>query len=209
MIDITLPLVSTLPLWPGDPPFVWTAVSSMPEGAAYNNSKIELGVHCGTHIDAPNHYLADGPTVEALPLDVLIGPCRVLDLSHVDTLITAAVLEKYELAGCSRLLLKTRNSKLLHTGEFHRDYVALGECGARYLLEQGVKLVGIDYYSIAPYDDPETVHRLLLAKNVAILEAVDLASVAAGQYELICLPLLIPGADAAPVRTVLRGLLGT
>ena len=72
-----------------------------------------------------------------------------------------------------------------------------------------MKLVGIDYYSIAPYDDPETVHRLLLAKNVAILEAVDLASVAAGQYELICLPLLIPGADAAPVRTVLRGLLGT
>lgn len=207
LIDITLPLTGESPVYPGDQPFSRTVTSSMEDGASSNNSVIKMGVHCGTHIDAPRHFMSEGRTIEALSPDLFIGKCKVLDLTFVESIIDVSVLQSVDLGGCTRLLLKTSNAHLLQQGRFCTDYVALSKCGAQYLVEKGVKLIGIDYYSIAPFTEPEGVHRLILANDdMAILEAVDLSTVTPGEYELLCLPLLIPGADAAPVRAFLRSV---
>lgn len=205
--DISLPLRDGLAGWPGDPPVIIAREASIQSGDPFAVSRLVMGSHTGTHVDAPAHALADGRSVDGLPLEALCGPALLREVPE-RPLVTAADLEALGLPpDCRRLLLKTRNSAegLLHAPAFRRDYTALDAGAARWIAERGLALVGIDALSIEPYaEEMGPVHRALLAADVVVLEGLDLAGVAPGAYELLCLPLRIAGGDGAPARAVLR-----
>ena len=204
--DISLTISPTLPTWPGDPKLIVEKFESMDKGAHNNVSRISAGVHLGTHVDAPYHFLNDGRTVEQLPLDVLTGPCYVVQLPDGVEEITADVLERTEITSeMKRVLFGTRNSHLWARGEseFQTDFVAITEDGAEWLVERGVQLVGVDYLSVAPYGDSVPTHTMLLKAGVVVIEGLNLSDVMRGFYELYCLPLKIAGCDGAPARAIL------
>ena len=205
IVDISLPISPQLPVWPGDPPVEIEKLSAIVDGADANVSKISCGVHMGTHVDAPYHFIDSGQGIEMLALEVLIGPAFVLDLIGTDT-IDRQALEGQEIpADVERLLFKTRNSMYWATGvkSFQEDFVAVDESGAEWLVEQGIKLVGVDYLSVAPFHAGVPTHQTLLRHGVVIVEGLDLSSAAAGWYDLACLPLKIIASDGAPARAVL------
>lgn len=207
LYDISLPISSSLPVWPGDPPIELKQVAWIDKGANANVSHLSAGVHIGTHVDAPHHFLNDGRTVEQLPLDALIGPCYVVQYPDDVEMITAEVLERTPWpSNVERVLFGTRNSKLWARGEkeFKRDFAAITEDGAEWLVKKGVRLVGVDYLSVAPFGNSRPTHRVLLEAGVVILEGVNLSGVPRGFYELFCLPLKLVGSDGAPARAVLR-----
>lgn len=206
--DITLPISPGMPVWPGDPALVLERVESMDAGAHVNVSRLACSVHTGTHVDAPHHFLNDGRTVESLPLDALTGPAWVAALPPGADLVTASVLEAASIpAGTTRLLLKTCNSEIWRRGEmrFQEDFVAVAPDGAEWLLAHGIRLIGVDYLSVAPFQDSDPTHHILLKAGVVILEGVDLSAVEAGAYDLYCLPLKLVGSDGAPARAILVG----
>ncbi len=204
--DISLTVTPDLPVWPGDPAIVLERVSRMEDGEHNNVSRIACGVHVGTHVDAPYHFIADGKTIEHLALEVLVGAAQVIELPADVRLIGAKDLEQAGIApGMQRVLLKTCNNR--YWGQaglpFQKDFAALAPDGAAYLVERGVRLVGIDYFSIAPFGDSVPTHRALLGAEVIVLEGINLSQVAAGQYHLYCLPVKLGGSDGAPARAIL------
>lgn len=213
MIDITAPLDAHIHVYPGDPAPQLELVSE--EGAIAAVSRLCISTHIGTHIDAPSHLLAGGLTAERLSLDVLCGPCQVVDVSHLTAgqPITAQHLRQLKIPpACTRLLLRTANSEadLWAAPQFMPNYSALAPDAAWVLampplLGLGLKLIGIDYLSVDPYWASQLpAHRAFLANGVVVLEGLDLREVRAGAYELICLPLKLVGADGAPARAILR-----
>ncbi|RME88381.1 MAG: cyclase family protein [Anaerolineae bacterium] len=204
--DISLPISPELPVWPGDAPIVIEQVEAMDAGAPANVSRLSAGAHIGTHVDAPHHFLNDGRTVESLPLDVLTGPAYVVHFPDDLDDITAAALEAASIpTGTSRLLFRTRNSALWarRVPDFRKDYVAVTADGAEWLVAHGVRLVGADYLSVAPFRDPGPTHRILLGAGVVVIEGVNLWDVPEGEYELYCLPLKLIGCEGAPARAIL------
>ena len=205
LIDITLPMHDGMVVYEGDPGVSVTVALSQERGDPANVSMLRFGSHTGTHVDAPVHFIAGTPGVDALALDVLIGRTLVAQVTSSQT-IERADLAALPLDGHTRLLLKTRNSALWERGTFARDYVAISVDAARFCVERGLKLVGIDYLSIEGFGvSGHPVHTTLLGAGVVILEGLDLSRVTPGVYELICLPLRLAGADGAPCRAVLRG----
>lgn len=205
IVDISLPISPRLPVWPGDPPVKIEKLSLIADGADANVSHISCGVHMGTHVDAPNHFIEGGKGIETLALEVLIGSAYVLDLIGVET-IDAQTLEAAQLPeGVERILFKTRNSMYWATGihTFQEDFVAVDSSGAEWLVGRGIQLVGVDYLSVAPFEAGVPTHQTLLRHGVVILEGLDLSSVESGWYELACLPLKIIASDGAPARAVL------
>ncbi len=205
IFDISVPITNALPVYAGDPGVEITRTADMEAGAGYNLSRLNFGAHTGTHVDAPRHFIRDGETVEQLDLDLLIGPARVVDMTHVDYTISARDLERANLpAGTERVLFKTRNSALWEKPGFQQDFVALATDGAQWLVDHGVRLVGIDYLSAEAFGSPDfQVHQLLLGAKVIIVEGLNLAGIEAGAYQLICLPLKLQGAEGAPARAIL------
>ena len=206
--DISLSISPDLPTWPGDPPIVLERVDKIEEGANNNVSRLDMSVHTGTHVDAPFHFLPDGKTVEQLKLNQLTGRVYVLNLPDAD-LITEAVLEKAQIPPRTRrVLFKTRNSEYWARQEksFQTDFVALSPDGAHYLVQRGVKLVGVDYLSVAPYKQSKLTHEILLKAGVVVVEGLDLSEVSQGRYTLFCLPLKLVGSDGAPARAILVGV---
>jgi arylformamidase len=203
IFDITVSLSPDLPQFPGDPPVEVDQVMWLGRGDTANLSRLAFGSHAGTHIDAPRHFHDRGATVDDIPLPLLTGAALVADCRGCG-LIGPEELARLNLDGVERLLLRTDNSRLWQRREFSGEYTALSKSGAEYLLGTDVLLVGIDYLSIEPYDGDGTVHRLLLGKNLVILEGVNLEGIEAGTYELLCLPLKTVAADGAPVRALLR-----
>jgi arylformamidase len=204
LIDATVPLSSGVPTFPGDPRYQMTFAHRISEGKPYNVAHIDLGVHSGTHVDAPFHFLAEGATVEQLPLEILMGPARVLEIPVPDA-IDRFDLERVDLRGTVRLLFKTRNSGTLRRPDFREDFVHLTESAARHLVEVGVMLVGIDYLSVEKFGSTDfPVHHVLLGAGVVIVEGLDLSDAEPGEYDMACLPLRLVGADGAPARVVLR-----
>jgi arylformamidase len=199
IIDISVAVRPGMITYPGDPTVSLERVVSIAEGGVCNLSRLDFGVHSGTHIDAPVHFIDGAPGAETLPLDVLVGPARVLDLTAAETLDSAA-FEGLELA--ERVLLKTRNSELWALDSFSDDHVGLTESGAERLVAAGVRLVGIDYLTIGD----ESAHHVLLGAGVVAVESLDLRGVEPGEYELICAPLKLVGSDGAPARVLLRSL---
>ncbi len=206
--DISLTVSPALPVWPGDPPIEFSPLSRIADGESANVTHISMCVHAGTHIDAPLHFLAEGSAVNELDLRLLMGRAFVLHLPDVD-LITADVLRQAEIPPRTRrLLFKTRNSEWWAAGHtaFREDYVALSADAAEYLVGRGVKVVGVDYLSVAPFHDTVPTHQILLGGGVVIIEGLNLSGVSEGRYTLYCLPVKLLGTDGAPARAVLVGV---
>jgi len=206
--DISLGISSSLPVWPGDPRVELTLAQSMDRGDQVNVTKLAISAHTGTHVDAPHHFLNDHRTVEMLPLDILTGPCYVTQLPDDVDEISAEVLERVPIGrGTTRLLFGTRNSKLWAAGEieFQKDFVAVSADGAEWLVAHGIHLVGVDYLSVAPFDDATPTHTILLRAGVVVVEGLNLSQTPRGFYDLYCLPLKLLGADGAPARAILIG----
>ncbi len=204
LIDVSVPLDSNVPTYPGNTPFSIEPVMRTERGDRANVSSLHMSAHTGTHVDAPWHSLNDGARSESLSLEVLVGPARVVELT-TDRAITAEDLEPFNLGGEVRVLLKTRNSDLWRSSDFHPEFVGVAASGAQHLVDRGVKLVGVDYLSVEVFHAPGApAHHALLGAGVVIIEGLDLRGVAAGIYDLFCLPLRIVGCDGAPARVVLR-----
>ncbi len=203
--DVTLTVTPQMVVWPGDPQVELYRTSKIEEGANHNGSRLALNVHAGTHVDSPFHFLEDGYGVDQLPLDMLIGPCQVVELPDASVINVDALAYAGIKPGIQRVLFKTRNSRIWTRDEknFQEDFVAVSADGAEYLVWQGVKLIGVDYLSVAPYKNSRETHRILLSHNVVVIEGLNLSEVPAGEYELVCLPVKLGGSDGAPARTVL------
>lgn len=208
IIDISVPLQSNMPTWPGSRGFRLEWTQCMEAGDEANVSRLDCGVHVGTHVDAPRHFVEGATTVDQLPLETLIGPAVVGFLPDADA-VTVDHLKSLDLPkDTERLLLRTRNSDLWAAGvmEFKENFVALTPDAARWVVDRGIPLIGVDYLSVQRYHDGPAVHQILLGAGVVAIEGLDLSSVQPGEYELVCLPLRLVGAEGAPARAVLRPL---
>jgi arylformamidase len=178
----------------------------MDKGDHTNVTRLALSAHTGTHVDAPHHFLNDHRTVESLSLEVLTGPCFVVQLPDDVDEISAEVLEHVPWAeGATRVLFGTSNSHFWAQGEqaFQKGFVAVSEDGAQWLVAHGVKLVGVDYLSVAPFGNSGPTHKVLLQAGVIVVEGLNLAQIPRGFYDLYCLPLKLLGSDGAPARAIL------
>jgi arylformamidase len=206
VFDISLTVSTDMPVWPGDPAVELRQVASMEAGAQANVSHLCMGVHTGTHVDAPHHFLNDSRTVEQLSLEVLTGSCYVAQLSERVEMIDVDVLSSIALpVNTSRILFGTRNSRLWqsHSGKFSTEFVAVNAEAALWLVDKGIRLVGVDYLSVAPYGDSVRTHTALLEAGVIVVEGLNLSEIESGIYQLYCLPLKLKGADGAPARAIL------
>lgn len=201
LIDISVPIRPAMPIYDNNPGVALERMQSIPRGDTANVSRLELGVHTGTHVDAPLHFFEGGASSELLPLDPLVGRAFVADATDVTGPVDASALDRCSIpADAERVLLKTRNSRLWERDTFTRDFSRLDGSGARLLVERGVRLIGIDYLSVGDQD----AHRVLLDAGLVAVEGLDLRRVEPGWYELICLPLRLVDGDGAPARAVLR-----
>jgi arylformamidase len=208
IIDISITLEATMPIWPGSIGFNLAWEQRLDNGDDCNNSQIRCDTHVGTHIDAPLHFIDNGQTADAMNLDYFIGPCTVIHLPDVKK-ITANQLSQAAIPPTAkRLLIRTDNSQYLEQphAEFKKDFTALEPNAAQWIAEREVKLVGIDYLSIGRYENGILTHAILLEAGIAVLEGLNLLHVEPGNYELICMPLKIAGAEGAPARAALRKL---
>ena len=205
-IDVSLTLKSDMVHWPGDPPVSIERVRDMAKGDTVNLSKITMGVHSGTHVDAPVHFIKGGKGVHQILLDSLIGPARIIKISAQDT-IKEKELSKQGIKQGQRILLRTRNSinKILHEDTFTEDFVYLEEDAAEFLVSLGIKALGVDYLSVGGYKkNGPTIHRLLLGAGIPVIEGLDLTGALPGNYYMICLPMKILDSDGAPARVLLK-----
>lgn len=204
LLDVSVPLTAGMPAYPGNPDFELQPVKRIAEGSSSNVSRLVMGTHTGTHVDAPRHFIEDGAGVDALSLDLLIGRARVVDIPKrggigVEELAAIGLREDI------RLLIKTPNSALWNGEGFHQDYTYVTEEGAKYLVGQGVKVVGVDYLSVEQFKKAGApAHRALLSQGVVIIEGLNLSEAEPGMYEMYCLPLRVAGGDGAPARVVLK-----
>jgi len=203
LLDVTIPIRNGMPVYDKNPGVRLERARSIADGDVVNISRLDLGVHTGTHVDAPVHFLEDGEGIEAIAPEILIGEAHVVDATSLDADITGEALETLDLPdGAERLLFKTPNSRLWDLDTFTRDFIRFLESGAVALLERGVRLVGIDYLSIGD----EAAHHVFLGNGVVPLEGLDLRLVDPGRYRLYCLPLNLVGSDGAPARVLLEPL---
>lgn len=206
IIDISVPLFAGCPAWPGDGQFHHRFIDTIAGGSICNTSVFECSAHMGTHLDAPRHFVEGGRTVEQLDPALFVGPARVVETADEPHVSAAALEAAVGNTWPQRLLLRTRNSRpggALSKSGFDRDFCALTGEAAELIVARGVKLVGIDYYSVAPFDQGRPAHDALLGAEVIALEGLDLRQVGPGEYHLIALPIKLAGFDGAPVRAVL------
>lgn len=207
--DITYPIAEGCPSWPDQPPVRFETISHLHCGDAARVSILHLSAHTNTHMDAPNHFLADGKGIDHFPIAVGMGPARVASLQPQGE-IRPKDLEAYEartrpVEAGERLLLRTQNSDDYWPGKpFDKSYLAIGNAAADWLAERKIKLVGVDYLSVGPYETTIYTHQSLLSANIWIVEGLDLSKTEEGEYELICLPLNLSGCDGSPVRALLK-----
>lgn len=206
-IDVSVPLRSGMVHWPDNPPVVIERALDIERGDAANVSRLSLGAHTGTHMDAPIHFLPGGKGIDTMPLTATIGRVRVIGIRDPES-IKPEELGPYQLQRGERVLFKTRNSaRCWRTDTFVKDFVYISQEAARYLATQQVRTVGVDYLSVGGFfkDGAET-HKALLEAGIWIIEGLNLLNVEPGGYELICLPLKIEGCDGAPARAILRAI---
>jgi arylformamidase len=208
LIDITVPLHNGMPHWPDDTPFDRTLDMDMKRGDIANLSTFRTSAHAGTHMDAPLHFVNGATSIDRMPLDAVVGRARVIEI-HDEHQIRAAELEQHHLRDGERVLFKTRNSPAAwNQPDFSGDFVSVAPDAARLIVDRKVRLIGVDYLSIGKFggDEGAEVHGIILGAGVWVIEGLNLAAAHAGDYELICLPLKIEGAEGAPARALLRPL---
>jgi arylformamidase len=204
LIDVYVPLDANLPTYPGNTPFTIEPIKRLARGDSSNVSTLHLSAHAGTHVDAPRHFFDQGIGVDALPLEMLCGRTRVIEVMSRKG-ITADDLAAAKLSEDVRVLIKTHNSRLWGTPQFHNDFIGVTDTGARYLVEHGIKVVGVDYLSVEIFKTPGApAHHVLLGAGTIVIEGLNLIEVEPAVYDMICLPLRVVGSDGAPARVVLR-----
>ncbi|MDH4112687.1 MAG: cyclase family protein [Actinomycetota bacterium] len=207
-VDVSLPISEALLTYPGNPPVELLAIQRIAGGDSANVSELRLGTHSGTHVDPPVHFVHRGAGIDRTPLDVLIGPCWVADATGRDGALGAGDLESLGVpTGADRLLLRTDNSKLwgASSAVFPDSYVSVGADGARWIVDRGLKLVGIDFLGIeARGTRGHPTHVTLLSNDVVIVEGLNLAQVDQGAYDLVVMPLRIVDGDGGPARVAVR-----
>jgi arylformamidase len=191
--------------WPGDPPFHIERASDQAKGDVATVSQMSLGVHTGTHMDAPLHFIRNAESIDQIPLDATVGPARVIPIRDPKS-IQPEELMAYAIQNGERILFKTANSDHAWlTDDFHEDFVYISKEAAEYLAGCGVRCVGVDYLSVGGFrEDGKETHEALLSAGIWIIEGLDLNGVEPGDYELICLPLRLIGSDGSPARAILR-----
>jgi arylformamidase len=204
LIDVTVPLDASLPTYPGNTPFTLEAVKRIARGDSSNVSTLHMSAHTGTHVDAPRHYFDEAPGADALPLEMLLGRTRVIEMSARSG-IGAEQLAGLDLSDDIRILFKTSNSRLWGSPDFRTDYVGVTASGAQHLIAHGIRVVGVDYLTVEEFKKPGApAHHVLLAGGTIIIEGLNLRDVDPGIYDMLCLPLRVVGADGAPARVLLR-----
>jgi len=208
-IDVTVPLKEGMVIWPGDVTIKIERRRSMDRGDAANNSAISLGVHTGTHMDAPKHFIKDGKSIDKLPLETSVGLARVIEIKDKIS-IKPDELRLHNIKKGERLLFKTVNSpQCWQTDDFVNDFVYITRDAAQFLVDAGVILIGVDYLSVGSPMDPEKTmrpdtHQILLGAGLYLIEGLNLTAVKAGDYNLICLPLKLMDTEGSPVRAILQ-----
>lgn len=204
IFDISVPVHPGMVVYAGDPDVHLERVKTIAGGSSANVSKLDFGVHTGTHIDAPVHFIEGAGATETVPLDALVGPAVVVDATALTDHIDVAALSGLDIPpGTERVIFKTQNSRLWDLAAFSADFIGLLGDAAEALVGRGVRLVGIDYLSIGPKGNGVPTHTALLRAGVVILEGLDLRAVTPGAYMLAALPLRLVGSDGAPARAVL------
>ena len=204
--DLTLTLSPDLTVWENDTPVQIVTVKDTEKGDDYTLSDIQMSVHSGTHVDAPKHFISDGAGVHDLDLDVLTGPVQVIDARGHRVLTESILSGLMMFQKMERVIFMTDNTdrQILHAPRFVRDFTAIDASGARFLVDSGIRLVGMDALSIAPYDNPNPTHHILLGAGIVVVEGLDLKDIRHGNYQLSVMPLKIRDCDGAPARVVLR-----
>lgn len=205
-VDISTPLHSAMVVWPGDDPVCVEQAMSLERGDPFNLTRLAMSAHTGTHMDAPLHFLAGGAGMETMPLALMSGPARVIGVDD------PAAVRPHHLPGDlepgERILFRTLNSTVhVRKPYFAEEFVYVSSEASAVLAGAGVALVGIDYISVGGFNaDLRETHEVLLGSGIWVVEGLRLGAVTPGRYEFLCLPLLIPGADGAPARALLRPL---
>jgi arylformamidase len=204
-IDVSVTVRSGMPHWPDNPPIVMERVMDLGRGDAANVSHLAMGVHSGTHMDGPVHFIHEGPGLDEMPLSATMGEARVIEIEDPKE-ITAEELARHGLQAGERILFRTSNSiRCWQAPGFIEDFVYISEQAARHLAESRVRTVGVDYLSVGGYHaDGALIHRILLEAGIWIIEGLDLSPVTGGRYEMICLPVKLHGSDGAPARAILK-----
>jgi arylformamidase len=204
-IDISVPVRNGMVHWPGDPPFHIERATDQEKGDTATVSRMTLGVHTGTHMDAPLHFIRNARSIDTMPIDATVGPARVIPIRDTNS-ITREELIGHKISAGQRILFRTANSeRSWNSDNFDENFVYISQDAARYLAECGVRMVGVDYLSVGGFrkDGTET-HQALLGAGIWIIEGLNLNGVEPGDYELFCLPLRLMGAEGAPARAILR-----
>jgi arylformamidase len=203
--DVSVQLSNDLPVWPSGPPIRLESTPHLSRDKSYtiHETFIHIGSHMGTHIDAPYHFVENGKRLNEIPLERLVGKATVVEILGVRS-IGERELRPLKWVGVERVLFKTENSKHWHDGSFYEEFVYLEPEGARFLVERGIQLVGIDYLSIEKFRaEKHLTHFALLEKDVVVIEGLDLSHVGPGEYSMVALPLNLLGTDGGPTRVIL------
>lgn len=204
--DISLPITQTLLTWPGDPAVSFAEKCSINNGDICNVTEITMGVHTGTHIDAPYHFINDGKKVHEIDLTTLLGKCIVVEVESSEYIMKKDI-EHIDFQTYKKVLFKTKNSEQFKNDltSFNKKFISLHEDTTDYLVEKQIELIGIDYLSIEGfYSKSAYVHKTLLSNNIVVLEGLNLSDIVPMEYEIICLPIKLVGCDGAPVRVILK-----
>ncbi len=204
IIDISWPLRPDTTAYKDHKTIIFTTKKTI-DSDGVRESILTCGSHSGTHIDAPAHFIKDAETIDQAPLDRFVGPCKVVDLTHVQGAIHAHDLYDLDIEEGDFLLIKTSNSTLSATAPFNKDFVYLNASAAQYLVELDIGLIGFDYLGIERQQPDHQTHRLLMDADIMIVEGLRLGHVAAKSYFFVCLPLAVVGLEAAPARAILVG----
>jgi arylformamidase len=202
-IDVSVPIRHGMVRWPDNPEIEIEHTQHLERGHEATVSRLSLGVHSGTHVDAPVHFVIDGEGIDRVPFERLVGPARVIDFGDIER-IRPIDLAGTDLHAGDRILFKTGNSLRWNEPNFRSNYTCLSLEAAQLLAERRVWAVGIDYLSIGSMRRGVQTHLVLLKAGVCIIEGLDLSGVESGWYDLICLPIRLEGLDGAPARVVLR-----
>jgi len=208
-IDVTIPLKNGMVVWPNDIKVEIERRHSIERGDMANNSAIHFGVHTGTHMDAPLHFIATGKSIDQLPFDTAIGLARVIEINDKVSIKTEE-LKRHNIKQGERILFKTVNShRCWETDDFVKDFVYITGKAAQFLVDAGVILIGVDYLSVGSPLDPERAksldtHQILLGAGLWLIEGMNLSSTSPGNYNLICLPLRLMDTEGSPARVILQ-----
>lgn len=206
-IDISVRLRSGMVHWPDNPPVRIERMLDMEQGDVANVSKISIGSHTGTHMDAPLHFVLEGEGLDEMPLTAAMGRARVIEI-HDPESIKPYDLNPHKIRHGERILFKTQNSaRGWPSAAFIEDFVYISQEAARYLAAREIQTVGIDYLSVGGFQrDGVETHQALLEAGIWVIEGVDLSQVEPGEYELICLPIKVERSDGAPARAILKAI---